>query len=49
VLTQVAYLLVRVAQEFKGLENRDEVEEYLGEIKATMQSRNGARVSLAPA
>jgi cytochrome P450 len=49
VLTQVTYLLVRVAQEFKGLENRDEVEEYVGEIKATMQSRNGAKVSLTPA
>lgn len=48
VLTQVAYLLVRLAQEFKGLENRDEVEEYVGEIKATTQSRNGAKVSLTP-
>ncbi|KAE9373136.1 cytochrome P450 [Stipitochalara longipes BDJ] len=49
VLTQVAYLLVRLAQEFKGLENRDEVEEFLGEIKATVQSRNGTKVSLTPA
>jgi hypothetical protein len=32
VLTQVAYLSVRLAQEFKGLENRDEVHETLGRI-----------------
>jgi cytochrome P450 len=32
VLTQVAYLSVRLAQEFKGLENRDEVHETLGGI-----------------
>ena len=48
VLTQVAYLLVRLAQEFKELENRDEVEDFVGEIKATVQSRNGVKVSLTP-
>jgi len=48
VLTQVTYLLVRLAQEFKGLENRDEVYEFLGEIRMTVQSKNGAKVSLTP-
>jgi cytochrome P450 len=43
VLTQVAYPLVRLAQEFKGLKNRDEVHEL------TMSSKNGAKVSLTPA
>jgi hypothetical protein len=32
VLTQVAYLSVRLVQEFKGLENRDEVHETPGGI-----------------
>jgi cytochrome P450 len=49
VITQVTYLLVRLAQEFKGLENRDEVYEFLGAIKMGLQSRNGAKVSLKPA
>jgi len=49
VLTQVAYLPVRLAQEFKGLENRDEVHEFLAEFMMTMSSRNGAKVSLTPA
>jgi cytochrome P450 len=48
VLTQVTYLLVRLAQEFKGLENRDEVSEWLGLIQSTVQSKNGAKVSLTP-
>lgn len=48
VLTQVTYLLVRLAQEFKGLENKDEVYEWLGLIKSTVQSKNGAKVSLTP-
>nr|A0A4P8DJE5.1 RecName: Full=Cytochrome P450 monooxygenase dmxL3; AltName: Full=Dimeric xanthone biosynthesis cluster protein L3 [Cryptosporiopsis sp. 8999]QCL09088.1 DmxL3 [Cryptosporiopsis sp. 8999] len=49
VLTQVTYLLVRLAQEFKGLENRDEVNEYLALGELTVQSKNGAKVSLTPA
>jgi cytochrome P450 len=48
-LTQVTYLLVRLAQEFEGLENRDEVYEYVALGEVTVQSRNGAKVSLTPA
>jgi hypothetical protein len=47
-LTQVTYLLVRLAQEFEGLENRDEVYEYVTLGEVTVQSRNGAKVSLTP-
>ncbi|KAL8734330.1 MAG: hypothetical protein Q9166_001528 [cf. Caloplaca sp. 2 TL-2023] len=49
VLTQVSYLLVRMAQEFRGLESRDEVGEYVEDIKMTVESRNGVRVALLPA
>ena len=36
-------------QEFKGLENRDKVLEYVEETKLLVQSKNGVKVSLTPA
>lgn len=41
VLTQASYLLVRMAQEFQAVENRDPVWEYVEEIKLTVESRKG--------
>jgi cytochrome P450 len=49
VITQMAYLLVRLAQEFKELKNRDEVPEYVEEFKMLVQSKNGVKVSFTPA
>ena len=49
VLTQLSYLLVRIAQEFRAIENKDEMLEYVEEIKMTVESRNGVKIALAPA
>ena len=49
VLTQLAYLLVRMAQEYQSIENRDPVLEYVEEIKMTVESRNGVQIGLIPA
>ena len=48
VLTQVSYLLVRMAQEFQAIENRDSVWEYEEEIKMTVESWNGVKIALIP-
>ncbi len=48
VITQLSYLLVRVAQNFQAVENRDSVWEYEEEIKMTIESRNGVKVALIP-
>ena len=49
VLTQLSYLLVRIAQEFRAIENKDETLEYVEEIKMTVESRNGVKIALTPA
>lgn len=48
VLTQLSYLLVRMAQEFQAVENRDPVWEYVEDIKMTVESRNGVQIALVP-
>ena len=48
VLTQVSYLLVRMAQVFQAVENRDSVWEYVEEIKMTVGNRNGIQIALVP-
>ena len=48
VITQLSYLLVRMAQNFQVVENRDIVREYKEEIKMTIESRNGVKVALIP-
>jgi cytochrome P450 len=48
-LAQVTYLLVRMAQGFKAIINRDDVFEYVEEIKMTISCRNGVKISLVPA
>ena len=47
VIAQLSYLLVRVAQIFQAVENRDSVWE-CKEIKMTIESRNGVKVTLIP-
>ena len=48
VLTQLAYLLVRFAQEFKSIENRDEVFDYFEVISMTHESKNGVKIGVTP-
>ena len=48
VITQLSYLLVRVAQNFQAVKNRDSVWEYEENIKMTIESRNGVKIALVP-
>lgn len=48
-LTQVAYVLARMAVEFKRLECRDEVLEWVEDIRMTASSKRGVKVGLIPA
>jgi len=43
--TNMAFFLVRMVQEFKTIENRDECMEYVEEYLMTKQSRNGVKVA----
>lgn len=45
VLTQLSYLLVRFAQEFEIIDNRDEVYEYLERVTMTVERENGAKIA----
>jgi cytochrome P450 len=47
VLTDVAYVLVRLGRQFKGLENRDERVEYVDKIVFTRECRDGVRIAFA--
>ena len=49
VLTQAAYVLVRLVQEFETLENRDPVLEYVEVTRLVTESQNGVKVALIPA
>jgi len=49
VLAQLTYLLVRLAQEYKTIVNKDPVYRYVEEIKMTVESRNGTKISVVPA
>jgi cytochrome P450 len=44
-LTEVAYTTVRLLQRFEGIENRDDVLEFVEQYKISTESRNGAKVS----
>ena len=48
-LTEVAYVLSRMAQEFEEIECRDEVAAYIEKLQLTTTSRNGAKIALKPA
>lgn len=45
VLTQCVYLLVRLAQEFESMENRDPCITYVEQLKIMTESRNGVQVA----
>jgi len=49
VLAQLTYLIVRLAQEFKTIENKDPVYRYVEEIKMTVESRNGTKIAVVRA
>ena len=49
VLVQLSYLLVRMAQEYRAIENKDQHLGYVEEIKMTVESRNGIKIALIPA
>lgn len=44
--TEVAYVLARMAQEWRRIECRDEVMEWVEMMKVSASSRNGAKVGL---
>lgn len=46
VLTQVSYLLIRFAQEFPFIENKDDILEYQETVRVTVQSRNGVKIGV---
>lgn len=48
VYTDVAYILVRLAREFKAIENRDEQLEYIDNIVFVRESKNGVKVAFIP-
>ena len=49
VLTQAAYVLVRLVQTFERVENRDPVQEYIPSTGMLTESRNGVQIALFPA
>ena len=49
VLTQLSYLLVRMAQGYGAMEKKDPHLGYVEEIKMTVESRNGIKIALTPA
>ena len=48
VLIQAAYVLVRLVQTFERIENRDPVQEYIGNTGVLTESRNGVQIALLP-
>ncbi|MCJ1251528.1 hypothetical protein MMC30_008763 [Trapelia coarctata] len=48
-LTETAYVLVRLLQEFKDIENRDPEIAFIEESRLIVESRNGVMVGLIPA
>ena len=49
VLTQAAYVLVLLVQTFERIENRDPVQEYIGNSGMLTESRSGGQIALFPA
>ena len=48
VLTQTAYIVVKMLQEFREIENRDKVLEYVEGFCFTMESKDGVQIGLVP-
>lgn len=49
VLTETAYTVVRILQEFVSIENRDPVLDFVEQFQIITVSKNGAKVALLPA
>lgn len=47
-LTEIGYSIVKIAQAFPTIENRDAVMEFVEHYKITSESKNGAKVTLLP-
>lgn len=45
-LIEMAYVLARMVQEWKGAECRDDVMEWVEEIKLSVESRNGVKAGV---
>ena len=48
VLTDVSFVLVKLLQEFRACENRDECMKYVEEHVFIKESRNGVKVAFVP-
>ncbi|KAL9116042.1 MAG: hypothetical protein Q9227_000410 [Pyrenula ochraceoflavens] len=48
VYTYFVYLMIRLAQEFEAIENRDPVYEYVKTVMLTLESKNGVKIALIP-
>ncbi len=47
-LTEVSYVVVRMLQEFRGIESRDE-RDWVGKVQLTAKNANGCKIALMPA
>lgn len=45
-VTQLAYVIVRLVQQFETIENRDPVEEFVDEYAFSKKSKNGVKIAL---
>ena len=48
-LTEIGYCIIKILQSFKGIENRDQVWDFVEHYKLSTESKNGAKVALIPA
>jgi len=48
-LTEAGYVVIRLLQEFKGIENRDPEREFREGLTLTMASGTGTLVAMTPA
>lgn len=47
-LTQCAYVLLRLVQNFENIENRDTEVAFVEQSRLTVESRNGVKIALHP-
>ena len=47
-LTETAYVLARLLQEFESIENRDPEIDFIEQSRLTVESRNGVKIALHP-
>ena len=46
-LTEASYVIVRIMQDFKGIESRDD-REWTGQVQLTAKNANGCKIALLP-